>query len=310
MKAKLTVIILTFNEEKNISGCLDSLKDLDVNIFVVDSFSTDNTLNILKDRNIKYVQHPFEHYSAQRNWAQKNNPFSTEWILNLDAGERLTTEMANWLRESFTPNEEIDGYMFSRRTEFMGKWIKYGGHYPNYHLRLFRVSKGRCEDKVYDQHFVVDGKTETLPAGIDIIDTVMDNLKDFSISHAKWAVFEAIEVIKAEMQTGEVDAKLTGNPIERRRWFKNNIFQKTPLFVRSLLYFLYRYFLKLGFLDGKKGLIFHFLQGFWFRFLVDSNIVFIQDQLKRNHTLQEIAKNLGASALIENPELVENNERD
>lgn len=299
MSKSLTIIILTYNEEKNIGNCLDSVKDLDVPIYVVDSFSTDETLNILEQYEINYVQHEFEHYSAQRNWAQENNPFNTNWVFHLDAGEKFTKALKEWLINDFSNNDEnVDGYMFSRRTEFMGKWIKYGGHYPNYHLRLFKVNKGRCENKVYDQHFVLEGLKKRLPSGIDIIDTVMDNLRDFTVSHAKWAVFEAIELIQFDLIKGEVQAKLTGNPIEQKRWLKNNIFQKAPLFTRSFLYFIYRYFIRFGFLDGKKGLVFHFLQGFWFRFLVDSNIIFIRQKLEEGFHLEQIAKDLGVGKLF------------
>jgi glycosyltransferase involved in cell wall biosynthesis len=286
----LTVIILTYNEEKNIKGCLDSLKGLNIPIYVVDSFSNDATIDILKERKIKYIQHPFEHYAAQRNWAQANNPYKTDWVLHLDAGERLTPALRTWLKEEYPKLAGYDGYMFSRRTEFMGRWIKHGGHYPNYHLRLFDTSKGHCENKVYDQHFVVEGKTQALAKGLDMVDVVSDNLKDFCQSHLKWAAFEALEIISSETKKGEVEESLSGSPIEKRRWMKNNVFQKTPLLWRSLFYFCYRYFVRLGFLDGKKGLIFHFLQGFWFRFLVDSIVIEIKDkQSKGEKTLSEIA---------------------
>lgn len=286
----LTIIILTFNEEANIIGCLDSLKGINANLFIVDSYSTDKTIDIIKERDIRYVQHPFENYSKQRNWSQENNPFKTEWILNLDAGERLTPQMNDWINNSFDSEDSTyDGYMFSRKTMFFGQWIKYGGHYPNFHLRLYRKDKGRCEDKIYDQHFVVDGKTKTVPKGIDIIDTVCDNLKDFTIAHAKWAIYEAAERLLNDEDTGEVAPNLFGNKIERRRWLKNNLFQKTPIFVRSFFYFIYRYFIRLGFLDGKYGLVFHFLQGLWFRFLIDSVVYNISKTSKdSNQTIHEI----------------------
>ena len=156
---------------------------------------------------------------------------------------------------------------------FFGKWIRYGGHYPNYHLRLYRQNAGQCEDKVYDQHFILNGNVKVVKKGIDIIDTVTDSLQNFSVGHTRWAVFEANEIIAATTNMGDVKASLAGTPIERRRWLKNNVFQKSPLFVRSFLYFFYRYFIKLGFLDGKMGLVFHVLQGFWFRFLIDAMVL-------------------------------------
>lgn len=270
---QLTVILLTFNEESNIGDCLDSLTGIQANIFVVDSYSKDQTLAILEARGVAYVQHPFENYSKQRNWAQANMPLTTEWVLHLDAGERCTPELVDWINAKFDPNGNVDGYMFSRRTFFMNRWIRYGGHYPNFHLRLYRVEKGRCEDKAYDQHFIVEGHKEQLPAGIDMIDIVTDSVYNFTIAHARWAVKESQEQLSAMQQVGEVNANYRGNAIERQRWLKSNLFERFPLFWRSLFYFLYRYFLRFGFLDGKQGLVFHFLQGFWFRFLIDSMIL-------------------------------------
>ncbi|UZR95492.1 glycosyltransferase family 2 protein [Chondrinema litorale] len=284
-KNDLTIILLTYNEEANLPACLESLKGLNYPIFAVDSFSTDKTLSILESQQIKYVQHSFDNYSLQRNWAQENNPFETKWVFHLDAGERLTPELVNWLNSKFDPNTDIEGYMFSRRTIFLGKWIKYGGHYPNFHLRLYQANKGKCEEKVYDQHFVVNGKKEIIKTGIDIIDTVTDTLLNFTTGHARWAVFEALEIVSSQKDTGDVKAKLFGNPIERRRWLKQNLFERSPLFVRSFLYFFYRFIIKMGFLDGTIGLVFHLLQGFWFRFLIDAIILEIKTKVSSGNNI-------------------------
>ncbi|MBB4079020.1 glycosyltransferase involved in cell wall biosynthesis [Lewinella aquimaris] len=287
---QLTIVILTYNEEANIERCLDSLATVQAPVFVVDSFSKDRTLDILEQRGIPYVQHVFKNYAAQRNWAQANLPNPGEWVLHLDAGERLTPGMAKWINESFDPDQrEVDGYMFARRAIFMDRWIKYGGYHPIYHLRLYRRHLGHCENKVYDQHFVVDGETAKASKDADLEDGVMSSLRDFTVSHARWAVFEAVESILAESDTGEVNARLMGNPIERKRWLKSRVFQRSPLFLRSFMYLFHRYIIKLGFLDGKEGLIFHFLQGFWFRFLVDSTIFEIKQEMK-HRPLEEVVR--------------------
>ncbi|THH39280.1 glycosyltransferase family 2 protein [Neolewinella litorea] len=281
MHHPLTIVILTFNEEANIENLLDSLAGVNAPIFVVDSYSQDRTLEILDRRGIPYTQHAFKNYAAQRNWAQSNLPYEGEWVLHLDAGERLTPGMVTWINESFDPvDKTVDGYMFARRAIFLGRWIKHGGYHPIYHLRLYRRHLGHCENKVYDQHFVVDGNTAKAGRGADLEDGVMSSLRDFTVSHARWAVFEAVESILSEEDPGEVKARLTGNPIERKRWLKSKVFQRSPLFLRSFLYLFHRYIIKLGFLDGKEGLIFHFLQGFWFRFLVDSTIYEIKQEMK------------------------------
>ncbi|MCB9283001.1 MAG: glycosyltransferase family 2 protein [Lewinellaceae bacterium] len=291
MPSHFSIIILTHNEEKNLPALLDSLQDLAAPVFVVDSYSTDGTPTLLRERSIPFVQHPFENYSKQRNWAQVNLPLETEWVLHLDAGERCTPEMVHWLKNVFNPKSGFDGYMFSRRTVFFGKWIRRGGHYPNYHLRLFRRDHGRCEAKAYDQHFVCEGPTQHLPAGIDIIDTVCDTLVDFTRSHAQWALYEAIETVAHAHNQGEVAARFFGTPIERRRWLKTRLFLRTPLFLRGFLYFLYRYLLRGGFRDGKMGLVFHFLQGFWFRFLIDANVVELRWRMRQTgKSLEEIIR--------------------
>lgn len=278
----LTIIILTFNEEDNIRACLDSIKDIQANRFVVDSYSTDRTLAILQEYGVPYQQHPFLNYSAQRNWAQENSPFESEWILHLDAGERATANLVHWINHQFTPGDTaIDGYLMARRAIFMGRWIRYGSYHPIYQLRLVRKGTARCECKAYDQHFISTGKVRPTPKNADLEDLVMNNIRDFTVKHARWALYEATQTIHNETEagSGELQAKLFGNPIERRRWFKQKVFQRVPLFVRSFFYFLYRYFFKLGFLDGKEGLVFHVLQGFWFRFLVDVMIFEIRKDL-------------------------------
>jgi glycosyltransferase involved in cell wall biosynthesis len=289
----LSVIILTYNEERNIRECLNSIQGITDKILVVDSGSTDDTLNILKEYPITILMHPFENYSKQRNWTQQNNPFQTEWVFHIDAGERLSPELREWMQTKFDPHSRYDGFMVSRRDFFMGKWIKHGKRYPIYHLRLFRAQKGKCEKKVYDQHFVIEGEKCILNKGLDIIDHVASDLRTFTASHNRWAITEAAEQLIAKGITGDVTAKLDGNPIERRRWLKNNVFQKTPLFLRAFLYFNYRYFLCLGFLDGKIGLVYHFLQGFWFRFLVDAIILELQEEMKhKNCSLGEALQQL------------------
>jgi len=285
-----TIIILTYNEEKNILDCIDSFAGITSKILVVDSFSTDQTISLITERNIKYLQHKFENYSKQRNWSQENNPFQTEWVFHIDAGERATPNLVKWLKTMKSTSVDVAGFMFSRQTYFLGRWIRYGGHYPNYHLRLFKVSQGKCEDKAYDQHFVVEGKTQSVP-NADMIDFAADNIQSFTIKHSKWALMEAIELIK-QGQAGEVKASLKGSPIEQRRWLKNNLFQKMPIFLRSITYFIYRYFFKMGFLDGKEGLVFHLLQGFWFRFLIDSLVFEITYEMKKQQTdLRTVLKN-------------------
>lgn len=268
--SSLSVIILSFNEEANLPACLDSLDGLRSEVIVLDSFSTDKTPEIAQSRGVSFYQHVFENYAAQRNWAQHNLPIQTRWVLHLDADERLTPGLVSEINEVLEhPGSETSGFLFRKRTIFMGRWIRHGGHYPTYHLRLFRTDNGRCEDRLYDQHFIVDGAVEKLKN--DYLDIVASNLSTWTARHARWAQMEAREMLAAPDDRRQVDPVLLGNPIQRRRWLRNT-YSRGPLFVRTFLYAAYRYFFRLGFLDGGEGLIFHVLQGFWFRFLVDALI--------------------------------------
>jgi len=267
----ISLVVLTYNEEGNLPACLESVRGLGCEVFVVDSGSTDHTLEISRHYGAQVYSHPFDNYSRQRNWAQQNLPLAGDWVLHLDADERLTPELVQEINTLFrggAPAE--DGFMFRKRTLFMGRWIKHGGHYPSFHLRLFRRHRGRCEDRLYDQHFVVEGAVSVLRH--DYIDVLTSDLGTWTARHNRWAELEAREILSQEKSQARVRADAFGNPIERRRWLREGFYGRWPLFLRAFLYWGYRYFLRLGFLDGKEGLIFHFLQGCWFRFLVDAKI--------------------------------------
>jgi glycosyltransferase involved in cell wall biosynthesis len=267
---ELTVVILTLNEEANLPDCIKSLRGLDANLYVVDSGSSDHTVQIAEKAGAIVACHPFHDYGSQRNWAQQHLPAQTPWVLHLDADERLTPELVSDINSVLRnqPND-LNGFLLRKRTYFLGRWIRHGGHYPAYHLRLFRPEFGHCENRLYDQHFVVRGAVGRLKH--DYKDIVTSNLTSWSLRHVKWAGLEAQEM-ERKSESGQVKPKLLGNPIQRRRWLRTALFGRSPLFVRAWAYWIYRYFFRLGFLDGTEGLIFHFLQGFWFRFLVDARI--------------------------------------
>ena len=264
-KIPISVLILTYYEEKNIEECLRSIYDWAGEIFIVDSFSTDKTIEIAQSYTDKIYQHPFENFAQQRNWAQENLSLKNEWVFHLDADERVSPELNSELKKIFSSKFEADGFMVSRKTIFRGKWIRFGGHYPVYHLRIFKRNKGKSEERLYDQNYIVKGKILKMKG--DIINIINPDLKLWKANHIKWAYLEAQEILGNKNRI--MNIRLEGNPIERRNWVRYKIYYKMPLFLRPFIYFLYRYILRLGFLDGKQGLIFHFWQGFWYRFLVD-----------------------------------------
>jgi glycosyltransferase involved in cell wall biosynthesis len=267
----VSAIVLTLNEQANLPDCLASLAGLDCEIFVVDSGSTDRTVAIAQAAGASVFHHGFENYSAQRNWAQDNLPLQSEWVLHLDADERLTGELAEEINRTLRqPDPEVQGYLFRKRTIFMGRWMRHGGHYPSYHLRLFRRGKGRSEDRLYDQHFLVDGQVERLHH--DYLDIVASDIRTWTMRHVRWAELEARQTLAEPTALGTVVPRAFGTPIERKRWLREKVYGRAPWLLRPFLYWGYRYFVRLGFLDGMEGFLFHFLQGWWFRLLVDCRL--------------------------------------
>ncbi len=265
----LSVIVLTFNAEASLDATLTSARQVSDDIHVVDSGSTDATLAIAERHGAHVVSHPFENYGRQRNWAIDTLPLKYAWQLHLDADERLSPELSariNALRNAFPP--DIDGYFLPRLTHFLGHPIRHGGMYPIWHMRLFRNGKGRCEDRRYDQHFIVDGATGRIDA--PMIDDVRMALTEWTARHNRWSDAEVIELLEPTAE-GVIAGRIGGNPIEQKRALRGG-YNAAPLFLRAFGLFFYRYVLRLGFLDGMPGLIFFVLQTFWFRFLVDAKI--------------------------------------
>lgn len=276
MTLPISVIVLTFNEERNIGPCLDSLRAWAGEIFVVDSGSTDQTLDIARQTTDKIVSHPFENYAKQRNWAQANLPLSYEWVFHVDADERVTPGLAAALKTFFEHlPDDVDGLLVRRRIEFLGRHMRYGGIYPTYHCRIFKRSKGCCEDREYDQHYLVDGKTDRLEA--DLTEVTATTLPSWTARHNRWAQMEANHYYQLDQQVetakngkNRVEGKLGGTVIEQRRYMRASVYGKAPIFLRAFVYFVARYLLLGGFLDGTPGLIYHTLHGFWFRFYTDA----------------------------------------
>ena len=267
-KLSISVIIITYNEEKNIEECLKSVSEWVDEMFIVDSSSTDNTLEIAQKYTEKIYQHPFENFAQQRNWSQENLPIKNEWVFHLDADERVSPELVSELGRLFSSAIYADGFMVSRKTIFRNQWIRYGGHYPVYHLRIFRKDKGRSEERLYDQNYIVNGRIIKIKG--DIINIINPDIGLWKARHRQWAYLEAREILSNRNR--KMNIKFIGNPIEMRNWIRYKLYYNMPVFIRAFAYFFYRYIIRLGFLDGKQGLIFHFWQGFWFRWLVDIKV--------------------------------------
>lgn len=270
----LTVILLTFNEEKHIERCLKSLLLVTDKIFIVDSGSTDRTVALATSLGARVVQNPWVNYANQFNFGIQHCPYQTEWLMRMDADEYILPELAQEIRQTLPMlPASVSGLYIKRRVMFMDQWIRYGGYYPTWLLRIWRSGKGHCEELWMDEHIKLS-EGETARMNHDLVDHNLNNLTWWTQKHNLYAIREAIDLLNVKYDFGNVEIvtpKLFGTQEQRKRYLKIK-YASLPLFTRPFLYFLFRYFFKMGFLDGKRGIVWHFLQGFWYRFLVDAKI--------------------------------------
>jgi len=285
----VTAVIFTYDEEVNIETCLKSIADWCQEIFVVDSGSTDRTLEICRKYTDHIRSHPYVDHASQWDWVLKNLPFACEWVIPLDADHFVTEELKQeitWV--VLNPEVGIDGYYSRHRYFFAGTPMR--GFKP-YSLRLFRLHKTRIDhSELVDFRFVVEGKTEKL-SGMVYENNKNELSIDFWIDkHQKFSSRIAVEeVLRVNGYLNwSIRPNLFGNPDERIIWLKNHWYQ-LPLYVRPFLYFFYRYFLRLGFRDGADGFLYHFLHAFWFRLMIDIKISELRQRLARGDvTLEQL----------------------
>jgi glycosyltransferase involved in cell wall biosynthesis len=278
-RAPVSVVVLTLNEARNLPACLTSVGAWAQALFVVDSGSTDDTVDIAQRHGAVVVTHPFESHARQWDWALRTLPLATDWVLALDADQRLTPELSEAIARALADREVGDGgpvgYFVRRRQIFRGRWIRHGGYYPKHLLKLFRRGEAWTDARdLVDHHFYVKGPTATLNAG-DLIEENRneDDIAVWIAKHNRYAALQARDELSGRWSASDaaLSARLFGTPDERTRWLKRR-WSPLPLYLRPCLYFGYRYVVRGGFLDGKQGFLFHFLQGFWYRLLVDIHI--------------------------------------
>lgn len=280
----LTVVILTKNEEKNLRKCIESFRGIVKRFVIVDSFSTDNTEVLCRELDIElkakgsqldFYQNKWANYATQLNWGLTQTNITTEWSMRFDSDEELTPELAQEIEQNL-PNvkKPINGIILRRRIYFMGRWIKHGGRYPELLLRIFRTGKAMCEQKLMDEHMILTEGTTTI-FKCDLIDNNQKDLEWWTAKHNWYSNREVLDhqmmLMNEQGSTLEAGGQSSGQASIKRA-VKNGGYYKLPKFWRAHLYFLYRYYIKLGFLDGPEGKIFHFLQAYWYRFLVDAKL--------------------------------------
>ncbi len=248
---RVSVLIFTLNEEPNLPYCLDSVAWSD-DVLVVDSYSTDRTLDICRERGIRTSQHPFEGFGSQRNWALENLDIKHPWVLILDADERVPTELAREIMDK-TRNSDIDvvAYAVRRRFHLWGKWLKHSSLYPTWVVRLIRRDKVRYVDRGHAENQEIFGETGVLDN--DLIDENQKGMEEWFERQNRYSTKEAEYELAGKQDVFSIRNLASSNPIVRRASLKR-LAHKLPC--RALWYFLYSYFWRRGFLDGKEGLIY------------------------------------------------------
>src|SRR5689334_1944728 len=254
MSAPVSVLILTCNEEANLPGCLASVAELSDDVHVVDSFSTDRTIEIARQYGAAVAQHEFAYPAQQKNWALDNLAFKHNWLLVLDADERVPPDLgAEIARVVRVDGDGKDGFWMRYRLMFYGKWIRHCGWYPTWILRLVRLGKVRWEDRPVDEHAVVAGNVGRLRH--DLIHESQRDMHFWIAKHNGYSTHNArIFALAGSDGADGVKPRLWGNQSERKRFIKQRIWPHLP--GRAVFFFLYMYFFRLGFLDGEHG--FHF----------------------------------------------------
>lgn len=271
----LTTIILSYNEELHIRRCLENVSPISKRVLVIDCFSTDTTCEICKSfPNVEVVQHAWPGDQAtQYNWAIDTIPIDTAWILRIDADEYLLPELVEELIEKLPAlPEDVTGIELKRRHIFMGKWVKHG-IYPVIMLRICRTGCGRYEPRLMDEHYVLT-KGHSIVLDNDFCDHSLITLSEYCNKHVKYAQREAVEILDSRygLKSTTPGNEGLGEQARKKRSAKSR-YNKMPLFWRSFAYFLYRFIFRGGFLDGKEGFLFAFIQGWFYRTMVDADIL-------------------------------------
>ena len=276
---KIVAIILTLNEEIHLERCLINIKKIFHDIYVIDSFSNDKTKDIALRHNVRFLENNFINHANQFNWALNQIDSDVDWIFRIDADEILSNSLKKEILEKLPRlDDSIKGVSINRYIFFQRKLIKFGGIFPNKIVRIFRNGSGFYKNKWMDERLTVEGNIISFES--KIIDHNLKPLNWWIQKHNKYSDREVLELLKFE-------SKNKGEKIKKDGFNFKHIYLRSPLVIRSILYFLYRYIIRLGFLDGYQGFCFHFLQGFWYRFLVDAKYIELKKRVEESSDLRK-----------------------
>lgn len=264
----VTAIVVARNEARNLPRCLESLRDV-AEVYVIDSQSTDTTVPIAKSYGAHIVQFHYQGgWPKKRQWAMDSLPLTHDWIFLVDADEAMTPELSQEILAA-TQNPNYDGYYIALRMFFLGRQLRHSGASFE-KLSLFRRGKGRFECRLRQQdlsmadmevheHILVNGKTARLKH--PLLHHNVESLSHYIRKHDEYSNWDARVWLEGQASSQELPPSLVGSQAQRRRWLRRKFFAFPG---SPLMFFLYKYIFRLGFLDGIPGLIYCGLQGIQF----------------------------------------------
>jgi glycosyltransferase involved in cell wall biosynthesis len=268
----VTALILSFNEEVHIGRCLDRIAPLADRVIVIDSFSTDRTVEIAREMGADVHQHAFTNQAAQLQWALDTIAIDSDWIIRVDCDEYLEPALIEALKAELpTLPADVTAIDLKLKVLFRGQFIRWGGYYRTWLTRLWRPGAGRMEQRWMDERWLITrGRAERITGG-DLVDASLKDIGWWVAKHNGYATRQMVDFIAREHGlVGAEEGTLTASARQKRRL--RGLYGRAPLYLRAFLYFLQRYFLRLGFLDGRLGFVWHFMQGFWYFVLIDAKI--------------------------------------
>ncbi len=290
--ADVAVIILTLNEAIHLRRAIEHITPFAKEIFVIDSGSTDGTVELARSLGAHVMYHPFQSPARQFQWALDNAPITAEWVMKHDADEVVEPKLAQEIVQRLpTLPPEITGVNLKCKTIFQGKFIRYGGRYPLTLLRIWRRGKARMEDRWTDEHiYLTEGRIATFRGTFANHD--LRDLTFFIEKHNRYSSREALEVLNERLQVFGPGVKLTSvatsHQAKIKRFIKQRIFRKIPYEISAFAYFFFRYVIQLGFLDGREGLAYHVIQGYWQQFVIGAKARELEAAVRKTATPEEM----------------------
>lgn len=294
-KGRIAVIILTFNESKHIGRCVQNLRQVSDDIYVIDAYSTDDTVAIAESYGAKVFQNKWVNYADQFEWAFKNCGITAPWLMRMDADEYLEPALIAEINDRMLEiPEDVAGIYLKRKVLFKGKWIRHGGFYPHILMRIWRNGQGSLERRMMDEHIVVSGG-RTIMFKENMVDYNLNSIHWWVNKHNNYAIKEMADLMNIKYRFFETDERLlnsetSNSQAKRKRILKEKVYSSLSPGIRASLYFFYRFIIRLGFLDGYRGFIFHFMQGYWYRLLVDVNVKEFEQKLNGDNSRERLAE--------------------